>query len=293
MFSHVKRASLVLFFATVSCLLLIASPLSAFAQTTGAPYTIAYKFTTGQQLKFGMSMDMNTQTTVGGTSRPINMHMHMSMTQTVQSVQPDGSATLQTSLATDTETMNGQPMPTSSMPKINNISETLSPSGQILNLSGMPSSPMTGNFNPNTFGMQSFLPTKPVNIGDTWTASVPIAMIGATINATMTLVAVSPANIATINTVMTSTPLAATPPAATTTPSTTTPAVVPPMNMTMNGTGTTLFDITNGDVVSTDGHMTIGMTMTVPAHGAQPSHSMNMNMIMHMLMNLEPASTTH
>jgi hypothetical protein len=132
--------------------------------------------------------------------------------------------------------------------------------------------PQIPGFDPSSVGSVTFLPLKPVNIGDTWTSSVPLTMLGLTLNNKMTLMSVQTvgaSTIARIQTTTSSTPLA--PTAGQATP-------IAAMG-TVTGDGFSDFDIGAGAIKSTT--MNTRMSMSMPS-GNDGQMKMTMDMKMKM-----------
>jgi hypothetical protein len=258
------------------------APLTTSA-TTG-PYLIAYKFVAGRSLKYSTAMDMQMQTNALAQAAPNNIHMDMAMTQTVESIDPtSGAATQQTEANYVDESMNGQPLPTtmlnSSMSK--SFTTVIAPNGQMLSMTSPPGQPQVPGFSMNSFIGVTFLPKTPVNVGDTWTASMPMASVGIALNMVMALQSVENVNghtVAVIASHFTSVPI--TPTAGT---------AVPMMKITaVTGDGITDFDLTSGEIVRNAATTTDDMSMALPNAQAVQAKSMNMHMAMKMTMTLVP-----
>ncbi len=154
---------------------LLACACSADPSTASAPVTIRYKFTQGQVLTYNMSMDM--ATAAGGMMSPIHTNSTSVMTETVQSVAPDGSATVTMSSSDTKMTMNGKAF---DLPdKLKNLMPSMSlligPTGKILSMSLGNGAPVptggTGLGDTSALGEMAVLPDQAVKVGDIWRSS--------------------------------------------------------------------------------------------------------------------------
>ncbi len=268
-------------FLVVSC---VALGLTAAAICHADTTTMRYKFTAGQVITYKSSTDIDSTMVMSGQTIPLKQHIESMMTQTIQSVAADGTATIKSGISSMQMSTNGQPttLPDDVMNKLAaGSSMTMTPTGKVKSLEmtdtsggGLPGMDMTGS---NPFGQMALLPDHPVNVGDSWRATVPIAQIGADMAVSMKLSQIlkdSGASIAEIGTKY----YAATKPGGSTIE-----GAPMKMDMLLNGTGTTDFDIDAGNVKSTVANMTMKMTMAPPSTGAQPQTiHVDMTMVMHL-----------
>ena len=271
-------------------------PAAAIVSANG-PYTLICKYTVGKTSKYAMSIT-NQMSGVAGSNQAMNMVMDMNASSTVQSIDPaTGNATEQFVISGMTGTMNGQPMPLNAQTATPApTTMTVSPTGQMVSMPGAQGqSPIPGLSGPNPFGAMTFLPTKPVNIGDTWTSSIPVAALGTNLTCVMTLKSVNIVDghaIAKIQANLSSTPGVPNPGAAGAPAGQATPLAG--MNANFSGIVLTDFDIDAGAVSKTMGSMNMDMGGSVPAqaNGAAPT-PINMHMKMVMRMSLLPPATTN
>jgi hypothetical protein len=263
-----------------------AAPTAPAIGGPAGPYTLIYKFVAGKTLKYGMTMDMKDQMSLAGQSQPLNMHIEMASTSNVQSVDPTtGAATEKVSMSNVNASMNGQPMPLD--PAWGNIGMTMvmAPNGKVLSTAGT-KSPFAafGMGDTNPFSSTFFLPSKPVNIGDTWTSTIPMPTIGMDFIILMTLKSVDVVNGQTIAKIQSSVSSKASAPDPT--------AKAPLGNSSGNVTGviTTDFNIDGGFADNTQGTIVMDIKSNVPgANGQQTQMLMHANMAMQMTLLSSPA----
>lgn len=280
--------------------LLALLPAAAHAQTAPATasspaVTLRYKFTPGDIARYRMTMDMNMNIAMGRQTSaaakpipPILQHMVMDYNTTVESVNPDGSASLTERITGMTMTMNGKPVP--GMDSIANmykggIAMVMSPAGKVLSIK-LPTTPgaktipgfdltKIGNIAP------AALPLAPVHIGDTWRGDADLASLGQsfpipgfqmTLRSALAGISTDTRPIATINQtfkgILGGTRL---------------PGPTGDMRMTGLMQGTTLlkFDIDNGSIAAQDGTFTMNNTTILPkTPGTATPMTMRMRMQM-------------
>jgi hypothetical protein len=225
------------------------------------PYTLALKFVQGEQVKYEMNQTLSAQVNVGGTNS-ITQINQISVVQTVETVNADGSATLLTNPTYKSETENGKPQ--LSLLSTGSNTETISAAGRISGISGLaPESQFPGPNFPNTYGIQFDLPTTPVSIGDKWTVTEPIPDMGLIMKSTLTLVSVTSSNVAFVKGVMSSTPmdLSAAQKAAL------------KASGSFSGSSNMQFDITNGQVVASQIDILADLTFVQPGQSGKPPSS--------------------
>lgn len=151
------------------------------ARAASAPITLRYKYTLGEVRRYQMTMDMDM--TMHMAARPASMpqmppmhtHMVMAYSQTVQSVQPDGSATLVSHITQMTTTLNGHVVflpQTMTSADAQSFTIVMSPTGKMLSMTLPPSvqSKMPAGMDFSKIGgiAPAMLPEDAVRIGDTW-----------------------------------------------------------------------------------------------------------------------------
>ncbi len=258
---------------------------SAVAAAGNGPYTMKYKFVVGKTNEFASSINMVNQMTVGAANQPMDMHMTMTMVQTVQSIDPTtGSATEKVTLSDVASTLNGDPVALSPQETTANSIITVSPNGQTTTAPNSTTSmQVPGISGPGGIGMLSFLPQTPVNVGDTWNSAVPIGEFGINLICKMTLKSVKVVDgdsIATIESKITSSPGVK---------SSDTSTTVTADSNSFGGTVITTFDIDKGIANAIAGNMV--MDATAAASPGSSQGSMHMHMTMDMNMALLPSSS--
>jgi len=175
--------------------LLVATPTSG-ALGQGAPITLRMKFRTGNVTKYRMVMDMNMAMNMSGQPKPMHVAMRMTATmrQKILKVLPDGSAEVKASTSGFKTVLNGQPFKAPTVANVGPITMTIDPLGRPKNMQSQDKtiSPMLSNMFGGSGGatMPDMLPDHPVKVGDTWSGSFPLPMLGGTATYQYTLLAV-------------------------------------------------------------------------------------------------------
>jgi len=205
--------------------LLVTLPLAGHAQTPppaalSGPITLRYKYAAGETRRYKLTLDMDMTMHRASTSSaarplpPMRQHMEMLYSQTVQSVRPDGAATLVGHITQMTATLNGHALP---LPKAmtgayaGSFTTVMSPTGKLLSMALPPSvqGKMPRGIDISKMGgmAPASLPDKPVRVGDTWRGAADLGqmfgsavpgMPGMQINVVSSLARVEPGGIADI-----------------------------------------------------------------------------------------------
>jgi hypothetical protein len=152
-------------------------PLAAWAQTPGGQitYTLQAKYKQGEVLRYQTSMLTQTILPTMGTS---TMNLNMVQEQKIDKVLPDGSAEITLTTLNGRGTLNDKPidMETNKKPirmvfdKRGNVKKLLDVPKDAQNLGGM--------FGGNSQLSGTYLPTKPVKFGESWTATIAMPTNG-------------------------------------------------------------------------------------------------------------------
>jgi hypothetical protein len=186
---------------------------TALPTTLAAPYALKYKFAAGDVHHYAVTMDVDTS--LGGN--PINLHADAVLTETVQSIQADGSAVIGTGVATNQVLLNGQQLPAQMTASFTPPPATLvmTPTGQVISDSAAVSKArIPGMPTISAVAGMAVLPAQPVNVGDTWSSTFPVSSLNASVTNQLVLKSVSQltgSNIAEVATTISSTPTPAPP----------------------------------------------------------------------------------
>lgn len=143
--------------------------------------TLEYKFRPGQEEKYNMTMDMtiNAPQVPGPGPKSMDMKLTALYVQKVLSVNSDGSARIENTMRNAKMTssmlpmLNGQTLPdqTSTMTINAKGKNAKTGTGGLFSQMGMMQKDFGGS---NPFGGGQLLPDHPVNVGDTWTETIPM-----------------------------------------------------------------------------------------------------------------------
>jgi len=165
------------------------------AADPAGPFTLAYKFTVGQVHRYSVAIDVIEKMISGPPTTPINIHVDLTTTQTIDSVSAtDGAATERYQVTATGATMNGQPIALSSVKSFvpSEMTLVLSPVGKIVASNSAPGKATVPGFvNPNALGLLPLLSTDPVTADEAWTDHVPLPSIGVVMDDHVTLKGVS------------------------------------------------------------------------------------------------------
>jgi hypothetical protein len=249
-----------------------------------------FKYVQGEVLRYHMTMNMAMSIPMNGQSMPMNTTADMTTTQTVQSVDAQGNATLIATIDNPNMnmTMNGQPfpLPASATDSLKTgYTEVISPLGGILSMKanapaaqaggsagmaapGMPS--VTGMFGQGQLSGLTALPDHPVKVGDIWRTTGSLAALGTQMYVKMALVGLDSSSGSTLATIATKIYADFKPSTASTVQ----------MNGQMTGSGHNIFDVDHGELTEMATNM--DMDMSVPS----PSGTLPMKLNMTMKMDL-------
>jgi hypothetical protein len=161
------------------CLAVLLLPLAVFGQSGGGPFTLRMKFTPGEVTKLQTKVQLDTNVPLPGKATPMTQKMVLDMLQQVKVLKalPDGGGVTETTILNSSGMMNGQPI---HIPTDQPITTTLDARGNALSVKGLSNSaPGMAVLNNifNSGGLKttgSYLPVKPVRIGDTWTEKISL-----------------------------------------------------------------------------------------------------------------------
>jgi hypothetical protein len=178
-----------------------------------APYTLAYKYATGHVRKYNVTVDSTNAITTAGHTKTTDTHIEEISTSKVTAIRnTDGAAIEEVTGKTSVATENGSPMSMQGLPQDHDTPMTvvMSKTGRMLSVIPIPGDlPRPGYADPTAFVTVAFLPTTPVNEGDTWNSTFPLPALRLTIYCQSTLKSVSytgGVNIALIDTTVSTTP---------------------------------------------------------------------------------------
>ncbi len=265
-----------------------AAPAATTAPTLTAPappaapsVTLRLKFTPGKTTYYTMKTDTRGTMQMPQGATPLNMHMTITLHQTVKDVRAtDGAATIDMGIDSMTMAMNGQtlPMPPENLAKMKSVGTiVILPTGKTLSFTpnpalGAPALPGMDMSKMNAMSSLGQFPDNPVKPGDTWKSNISLGMLGAQVASDFTLTSVDTSGTTPIGVI------------AQTTKGTfdmsgangAKPVPTNGMKMTgtVNGTGMLRFDINAGAVENVTSAADITLNMTPPGAAA----SMNMQM---------------
>lgn len=248
---------------------------TAPAPPAAQPVTLRLKFTPGKTTYYTLKTDTRGTMQMPQGLMPMNMHMTMTLHQTVKDVRAaDGAATIDTGFDAMEMKMNGQtfPIPSEQLTKMKFVGTALIlPTGKTLSFTlnpnlGAPSLPGMDLSKMNAMSSLGQFPDGPIKPGDAWKSAVSLGMMGAQVASDFTLTSVDTSGTAPIAVI------------AQTTKGTfdmsgangATPAPPNGMKMsgTVNGTGTLRFDVNAGAVENQTSAADITLNMTLPGAAA-------------------------
>jgi hypothetical protein len=143
---------------------------------------LRYKFKSGEShvYSMGMNVAMTMNMTAKGSPTPMKMGTRTTMTMSVDSVLPDGSAKMSVSVAPTTMTMNGKNMPAGGQSQPTTGSYTMSPTGKMhgMNMSGSAGASGPMGIDTSSIAINYAFPTGPVHVGSTWVSPVSLPSFG-------------------------------------------------------------------------------------------------------------------
>ena len=150
--------------------LIMIVPVVAWAQNpSGQSYTLQAKYKAGEINRYQTSMLTQTALPNVGTT---TMNINMTQEQKIEKVLPDGSAEIAVTTLNSRGTMNDKPisMATDTKP----IKMVLDKRGNVKSFANLPKTAqsLSGMFGGNSQLSGAYLPTKPVKVGESWTATV-------------------------------------------------------------------------------------------------------------------------
>jgi hypothetical protein len=165
--------------AAASLCLAVLLPLAVFGQSGSGPFTLRMKFTPGEVTKLQTKVQLDTNVPLPGKATPMTQKMVLDMLQQVKVLRalPDGGGETETTILSSSGVMNGQPI---HIPTNQPIITTLDSRGNTLAVKGLSNSaPGMAVLNNifNSGGLKttgSYLPVKPIHIGDTWTEKIAL-----------------------------------------------------------------------------------------------------------------------
>ncbi len=157
-------------------ILIMIVPVVAWAQNpSGQSYTLQAKYKVGEVNRYQTSMLTQTALPSVGTT---TMNITMTQEQKIEKVLPDGSAAIAVTTLNTRGTMNDKPitMETDTKP----IKMVLDKRGNVKSLTNLPKAAqsLSGMLGGNSQLSGAYLPTKPVKVGESWTATVVMPATG-------------------------------------------------------------------------------------------------------------------
>lgn len=186
--NHMKK-SIILSFAAMFLLI-------ALSLAHASPVELKYKFTKGEVDKYRLTLNVNMSIPgMPADAAPADSNVSLVMLQKTLDVMPDGSAKVQLSYTDHNMSIPGVSKEQTGKLPSQTATLTMSKEGKVLSVEGLeyPSCSSAGSgmdFGQvlSQVGFTGIFPTKPVEIGESWTQALPIPFGGGNIKISSTLV---------------------------------------------------------------------------------------------------------